>query len=50
MATCVDLRAQAEWMLDNARMASSKQDAARLRSRAVRLLQLAATLEDRERD
>ena len=37
-------------MLDNARMTSSNQDAARLRSRAARLLQLAATFEDRERD
>ena len=37
-------------MLDNARTASSREDAARLRSRAARLLELAATFEDKERD
>ena len=48
--TPVDLRTQAEWMLDNAQLASSRKDAARLRSRAARLLELAATFEDKERD
>ena len=37
-------------MLDNARLASSRDDAARLRSRAARLLELAATFEDKEHD
>jgi hypothetical protein len=37
-------------MLDNARMASGREDAARLLSRADRLFDLAATIEDRDGD